>query len=183
MITRSMASRVTLVLVVAVLAIAGCSKNQGKRATPIRNPSPSSSSDSRTQAEREALAAYTGMWAAMAKAGQTANPDEPELRRYATGDALALLVGTLVGYRDRGLVTRGQPTTTPRVTALTPQSAPTEASVVDCGDSTGWTTHNAKTGEQIKDDPRGRRRITASVKVVDAIWKVANVEIGEIGSC
>ncbi|MGH3947506.1 MAG: hypothetical protein ACRDSE_00040 [Pseudonocardiaceae bacterium] len=172
-----------MIVVVAALAVAGCAKEQGQSPPPNGIASPSPSPDLRQQTERDALAAYTGMWMAMAKAGETANPEDPQLRQYASGEALALIVGTLVGYRESGLVTRGHPATNPRITELTPPDAATQASLVDCGDSTAWTTHEAATGEQIEHDPRGRRQLTATVSVIDATWKVTKFTIGDLGSC
>jgi hypothetical protein len=39
------------------------------------------------------------------------------------------------------------------------------------------------TGELVPDDPRGRRRITAVVKLVGNTWKVTTLDAEEIGSC
>jgi hypothetical protein len=182
-IIRSIFSRVTLI-VVALLALAGC--NSGRDGThPARTgvASPSPSLDKRAMAERDAAAAYSAMWQAMAKAGEIPDPDAPELRQYATGDALARIVGVLVTYRETGVVSRGRPVDNPRATSANPADAPTEVHLVDCGDSTNWTKHNRATGELIKDDPRGRRSITAVVKLVDGTWKVTTFEVGDIGSC
>src|SRR5262245_56580170 len=76
------------------LGLIGCSNKDRDANAPQRTPSTQSESvDRRAAATRDAIAAYTGMWMAMAKAAETSNPDDPELRRYAAGDALALLVG------------------------------------------------------------------------------------------
>jgi hypothetical protein len=137
----------------------------------------------RAAAEAKAIAAYNAMWQAMAKAGEVPDPDAPELRQYADGDALRGIVGALVTYRETGVVTRGAPVTTPRVESVSPSENPTQVDLVDCGDSTNWTTHKKSTGELIKEDPRGRRRITASVRLVGDTWKVNKFDAGAIGSC
>jgi hypothetical protein len=119
----------------------------------------------------------------MAKAGEVPDPDAQELRQYADGDALRGIVGALVTYRETGVVTRGAPATNARVENVSPPANPTEVHLIDCGDSTNWTKHEKSTGELIKDDPRGRRRITAVVKRIDDEWKVIKFEAGAIGSC
>ncbi len=182
MIVRSTRPRVTLVLILTGVTLAGCHSGSHSNPGPIGTTSSSPSPDAQAIAKHDALAAYTGMWAAMVKAAETSNPDEPKLRQYATGDALALLVGSLVTDRSRGVVTKGHPVLNPSVTALTPESAPTEASIVDCGDSTNWLKYKSN-GELADNTPGGRRRITATVKAGDGGWKVTSTTVGGLGSC
>ncbi|MEV0611156.1 hypothetical protein AB0I61_32900 [Polymorphospora rubra] len=146
--------------------------------TPTGAPSLGPSSE-----QQHAVAAYVGMWQAMAKAGEVPDPDAPELRQYAADRALARIVDVLFTYRETGVVTRGVPVTDARVSGASPAHAPTEVTVVDCGDSTNWTKHKRATGELIEDDPRGRRSITAVVRPVDGSWKVVSFDVGDIGSC
>lgn len=168
----------------SMLAVAACSPAKPSGAViAAASPSATASLDPGAVAEREALAAYAGMWLAMAKAGEVPDPDAPELRRYAADEALAAIVGALVTYREAGLVLRGTPITNAHITGANPAEAPTEVMVADCGDSTSWTTHNQATGEMIKDDPRGRRYITAVIKPIAGFWKVVSFEVGDIGSC
>lgn len=173
-----------VVLLSTVVAVVACSP---RTSPPTRVPSSASGQPStpsrRAAAEAQALAAYDGMWQAMAKAGEVPDPDAPELRQHATGDALARVVGALVNYGENGQVTRGRPVSHASVASATPAEDPTEVNVVDCDDSTNWTTHNRATGAQISPDPRGRRHITAVVKKIDGTWKVTTFEVGEIGSC
>lgn len=176
-------------LVVGLIALsmaltAGCGPAKpDRKPTPSPSPSASPSLSPRAAAERDALAAYGAMWQAMAKASEVPDPDAPELRQYATDQALARIVSALFTYQQTGVVTHGAPTTNARVTGASPADAPTQVNVVDCGDSTNWTKHKKATGELIKDDPRGRRNITAVVKSVDGSWKVTSFDVGDIGSC
>lgn len=165
-----------------VLLVTGCGSNKPGGA-PTPSPSATPSLGPRAVAERDALAAYIGMWQAMAKAGEVPDPDAPELRQHAADRALARLVSVLVTYRETGVVTRGAPITSARVTGASPADAPTEVTIADCGDSTNWTKHKKATGELIQDDPRGRRNITAMVKPIDGSWKVVSFDVGDIGSC
>jgi len=171
------------VAVGAVFAVVGCDSD-APAATPSAPATGAPTTPSkRAGAETQAIAAYDGLWRAMAEAGEVPDPDAPELRRFAVGDALARVVGTLVFDRENGLVTRGAPVTAPSVVSATPADAPTEVNLVDCGDSTNWTTHKKSTGAQVSPDPRGRRHITAVVTSTDGAWKVSSFNVGEIGSC
>jgi hypothetical protein len=169
-------------VVTFALIATGCSSD-GSGGTPPPTPSATPSLDARAAAERDALAAYVGMWQAMAKAGEVPDPDAPELRQFAADRALARIVDVIFTYRETGVVTRGAPVTNAHVTGVSPAEAPTEVTVADCGDSTNWTKHKKATGELIEDDPRGRRNITAVVKIVDGSWKVVSFDVGDIGSC
>lgn len=176
---------VAALTVVSVALATGCSSDTSEDTptTPQPSPSASPSLGPRAVAERDGLAAYDAMWQAMAKAGEAPDPDASELRRYAADNALARIVGALVNYRANGQATRGRPVSHASVTSATPSEDPIEVRVVDCGDSTNWTTHSKATGEQISPDPRGRRHITAVVKKIDSTWKVTTFDVRDIGSC
>lgn len=181
MITRWLVAATTAA---TLAAAAGCNSSEPSAEPGSTRPSAdSATTNARTAAERNALAAYTGMWQAVAEAGEVPDPDAPKLRQYAADRALARLVDVLFTYRETGVATRGRPTSHPRVTSANPAETPTEVAVDDCGDSTNWTKHKKATGELIKDDPRGRRHITAVVKVVDGTWKIVSFEAGNIGTC
>lgn len=167
-----------------MLLTAACDSGEsGGSATTTGAATPSTSSAGPSGEEQDALAAYVGMWQAMAKAGEVPDPDAPELRQYAAERALARIVDVLFTYRETGVVTRGAPVMSARVTGGSPADAPTEVTLADCADSTNWTKHRKTTGELIEDDPRGRRNITAVVKPVDGSWKVVSFDVGDIGSC
>ena len=165
------------------LLLAGCDSDTSEAPPSDTATGGPTTPSERAAAEAQAIAAYDGMWQAMAKAGEVPDPDAPELRQYAAEDALARVVGALVNYRENGQVTRGRPVSNASVASATPAEQPTEVNVVDCGDSTNWTTHNKSTGTQISPDPRGRRHITAVVKKIDGAWKVTTFDVGDIGSC
>lgn len=118
----------------------------------------------------------------MAKAGETSNPDDPVIRRYAAGDALALVVGSLVVDRERGVVTKGRPVLNPDVTALRPPEAPVEAEISDCGSDANWLKYKSN-GELDDSALGGRRRITATVQLIDGRWMVTKAVVGAVGSC
>jgi hypothetical protein len=130
-----------------------------------------------------AIAAYVNLWQAMAKAGEVPDPNDPAVRQYAEGDALARVVSALVTYQQEGEYTQGAPVDSPRVTSVDPQDTPTTVNLADCGDSTAWTTHKKDSKAEISPDPRGRRMITATVKNTSGTWKVTTFSVGDIGSC
>jgi hypothetical protein len=179
---------ITTVCLVAALALAAAGCTSTDEATPPPSPSPTSASPSATlsprqSAEAQAMDAYNKLWQATAQAGTVPDPDAPALREYATGDALALIVGVMVSYREKGVVTRGVPVTNPRVTSVDPADAPTQVNLLDCGDSTDWAEYDKASGKMIEGSRGGHRRITAEVRWVDGRWKVASYDIGDLGSC
>lgn len=182
-----MLKRQLVICVVGAMALinAACGSGGPAGSAPIpQTAGPSGvASPQPADEQRDALAAYVGMWQAMAKAGEVPDPDAPELRQYAAERALARIVDVLFTYQETGVVTRGAPVMNARVSGASPVEAPTEVTVVDCGDSTNWTKHDKATGELIENDPRGRRNITAVVKPVDGSWKVVSFDVGDIGSC
>ncbi len=181
--TRSTAKPFLAGAVLLAFAATGCGSDAPGSAPSVSASGPPTTASTRAAAEAQAIAAYNGMWQSMARAGEVPDPDALQLRQHADGEALRGIVGALVTYRETGIVTRGAPVTNPRVESVSPSDSPTEVNLVDCGDSTNWTKHKKPTGELMKDDPRGRRRITAVVRLAGDTWKVAKFDAGEIGSC
>ena len=165
---------------VLMLALAACNSS-----TPDGRPSqsapasvtPPASLGPSAAAERDALIAYRGMWAAFVEAGKTSDPDAPDLRKYASEDALKLIVSGLVTNRDQGKVILGDLAIDPKVTAVTPADAPTEASVLDCVNDEKWLVHKTS-GGLVNDVPGGKHRTTATVKRTSDGWKVSRFVIG-----
>lgn len=85
-------------LVLAALMVSACSSS-GQTARASASSHPSSPSPG-TAAKRAAVSAYRGMWGAFVAAAKTSDPDAPDLRRYAEGDALKLIVSDLYTNRD-----------------------------------------------------------------------------------
>lgn len=167
----------------SVLLGAGCSSD-GSGDTPADMPpaSPTPSLGPRDAAERDAVGAYRGMWDAFVEAGKISDPDAPDLRKYASDQALRLIVSALYTDREQGKVTKGDLVLNPKVSEVKPVSAPTEATVLDCVDSTGWLKYKAP-GGLVDDKPGGKHRTTATVKFADATWKVSSFILEESGTC
>jgi hypothetical protein len=144
------------------------------------SPSPTSPADF---AGQRAIAAYVGLWQAMAEASHTSNWKSPDLVRYASGSALQVLSGSLYADHLNGLVSRGAPVLNPRVTSVTPPNAPTTVMVVDCADSTQWLRYRPD-GAPFTDSPGGRRVVTSEVRLhTDGSWKVTRFAVEAVGSC
>lgn len=149
---------------------------------PTRSaPAPSTSPVDR--AKQQALAAYSGMWHAMADAGMTSDWQSPKLARYATGDALGVISRSLYTDHLNGVVTKGEPTLHPQVTSVDPPNDPTTVIVSDCGDSTNWLKYKTN-GQLLNDTPGGRQWITAEIKKQqDGSWKGTRFAVEDTGTC
>lgn len=172
-------------VVAFVVLAAGCSANESHRTfagSSLPSPSSPTSLGPSAAAARDALVAYRGMWSAFVEAGKTSDPDAPDLRRYASDQALRLIVGSLVADREQTKITKGDLVLDPKVSEVTPVEAPAEVTVLDCVDSTRFLKYRVS-GQLWDDKPGGRHRTTATVKVVDGTWKVSAFILEELGTC
>jgi hypothetical protein len=184
---------VGLVLLVGV-SQAGCSSADEPDDVVTPSPAPTSAlptlsatpGDPVEAARAASLAAYEGMWAAYDQAGRApeANPDDPRLAEFATGEALANLRTALGRLRDQGLVFEGSfELTAPEVVELSPADAPTTAEIVDCQDSSDWRVVRAD-GRDYEDEPGGRQAVSVDVVLdEDGVWRVTGFAVREVGTC
>lgn len=129
-----------------------------------------------------ALDAYSGMWKAYAKAGLTANPDEPDLAAHTADPALKMLRDALAEYRDKKQVFKGGYGSRPTVVETSPKEKPVAAVIADCLDTTKFLVYKT-TGELADEEPGGRRSIGATVRLIDGTWKVVSFGAREKGTC
>lgn len=147
--------------------------------TSITSPSPTSPADS---ARQQAIATYSAMWQAMAKASETSDWQSPELAKYATGDALGVINRSLYTDHLNGVVTKGTPKINPQASNVDPKDNPTTVMISDCGDDSDWVKY--KGDKPLNDEPGGRRSITAEVKKQsDGSWKVTRFAVEAVGTC
>src|SRR5439155_23689240 len=112
-----------------------------------------------------------------------ANPDLPDLARYATGHALDTLTKGLRQVRDKGLRGKGDVVLTPTVEGLQPAAAPTRATVSDCVDTSGASLYKAD-GSAYQDPPGGKQAMVATVQDVGGgAWKVTSFGLRGVGTC
>ncbi|MFJ6199108.1 hypothetical protein [Micromonospora sp. NPDC092111] len=155
-----------------------------EKSSPATPAMPTQSDETSTAGREEAaVTAYRGMWQAYAKAGLTANPQEPDLARFATGAALSLLTTGLAKLREDGEVIKGQPRSSPRVVAPKPSPAPEAISVLDCLNTTDFLTYKASSGALADDTPGGNRAVRATVIRVGDVWKVSTFAAQAVGTC
>ena len=119
----------------------------------------------------------------MVKASETSDWQSPEMAKFATGDALGVINRSLYTDHLNGVVSKGEPTTSPKVSKEEPPDNPTTVMVSDCGDDTHWVKYK-KDGSPFNDSPGGRRSITAEVKKqAGGSWKVTRFAVEGVGSC
>jgi hypothetical protein len=176
---------VTGLVAASVLLGAGCSlgKSGGTPAdTPPTTASATPSLGPSAAAERDALAAYRGMWNAFVEAGKVSDPDAPDLRKYASDQALKLIVSALYTNREQKEVILGELKIDPKVTALTPSDAPKEAKILDCVNDEKWLEYKAS-GGLASDVPGGKHRTNATIKRGVEGWKVSSFILEGSGTC
>jgi hypothetical protein len=165
------------------VGLAGCRGGEPGGSTTTAPSVSAPVRDARGTAEELALDAYRGMWRAYAKAGLAANPDDPELARYAADQALKTLTDGLKSIKSRGEVLKGEYGSSPQVVGASPAAQPASVQISDCLDGTNFLTYKA-TGELADDEPGGRRSTTATVTNFGADgWKVAGFAIQKVGTC
>lgn len=177
---------VVAVLVAAGLALVGTGCEGHKAAggpsavpSPAGSPSPTAGPYGPYDG---ALVAYRGMWHAFVDAAKTSNPDASDLRTYASGQALRLIVGDLVTNRAQKKVVLGNLVINPSLAAVSPSSSPTQASIVDCVDDTHWLVYKAS-GGLYNNVPGGKHHTTATAKLTDGAWKVDSFFLDRPGTC
>ncbi len=178
-------------VVCVCLLLAGCSDGRsGKPVPPSSHPSdlalattsapppPSPAS----QAEQDALAAYRGMWADWVAVAETSDYQNPRLAQYASGRALSVIYQAVYLNKNKGLVSRGEPVLSPKITAATPGVDPDRITIVDCVDTAHWLNYRAD-GQLENDVPGGRRSIQALLLPRNGTWKVDDLVVQAKGTC
>jgi hypothetical protein len=183
--------RTTLVLTTAAtLVLCGCGQNRPDASTPAPGPTgpPASppaatpSPDPQDAPQQQAVDAYVGMQRAYQQAVKTADPDHPDLARYAAGEALQRLRDGVASIRDQGLRGRGEASFQPVVESLDPPRAPTRITVRDCLDTSRTELYDPS-GRPYQDEPGGLRLVIATAEIVNGVWKVTSVAIHQVGTC
>ncbi|AXK35900.1 hypothetical protein DVA86_28075 [Streptomyces armeniacus] len=124
------------------------------------------------------------MWQTMAEAGKTSDWRSPKLSEYATGDALSAISRGMYADHLNGLVTKGSPKNSPKVTSTDPKTNPDTVMISDCGDSSHWLKYRKDSGELADEEPGGRQAITAEVKKQSGQgWKVTRFAVEGVDSC
>lgn len=178
MIIRPRAFRATLALTAMALTLSGCHSDGPDGLPSTVAPSGTPHASAPVSPDDRAVIAYRGMWSAFAEAAKTADPDAPDIRTYASNNALKLIVGGLVSNRAQGKVVKGNLVLHPTATVV----SPTEETILDCVDATNWLEYKTS-GELWDNEPGGKHRTTATVKEVDGTWKVSSFNLEGKGTC
>ncbi len=174
------------VALLALLATSACADGTSDAPASARpSPSPASPTASLTAAqvaERDALAAYRGMWEDWVAVAETSDYESPRMARHASGSALTLAYRAVYTNWQNGVVSKGSPGLNPRITAADPADRPERVTVVDCVDTTHWL--NYKPDGSLQDDvPGGRSQSQALVLFRDDAWKVDQLVLQDKGTC
>jgi hypothetical protein len=143
---------------------------------------PSPPLDPHDDPQQQATDAYIGMQHAYLGATEAADPDHPDLARYAAGDALQRLRTGLASIRDNGLRGRGEVRFDATVQSLNPVSQPAKITIRDCMDTSASELYKVS-GEPYEDQPGGLQLVIATVEIIDGTWKVTSFGVHEVGTC
>ncbi|MDG4764467.1 hypothetical protein O7632_10175 [Solwaraspora sp. WMMD406] len=183
----SMTNRRLMACLVGALAllVTACSADETYGSPPTPPPATASATPSlepADAAEKDVLTAYRGMWDALVEAGKVSDPDDPDLRKYASDQALRLIVNALYINRQQGEVILGELILDPQISALVPAADPTTATVLDCVNDENWLEYKAS-GGLVNEEPGGRHRMTATVDRTAEGWRVSSFILEEAGTC
>ncbi|KPM50423.1 hypothetical protein ACG83_40250 [Frankia sp. R43] len=174
-----------------MLTTSACTGGSGDAPAPAPpasaqpSPSPAGSAASLTAvqaAERDALAAYRGMWEDWVAIAATGDYQDPRLARHVSGEALSLIYKAVYANQRDGLVARGAPTYAGSVTAAEPAANPDRITIVDCSDGSNWLNYRAD-GQLEDNDPGGRHAVQALALKTSDTWKIDVLVIQELGTC
>lgn len=160
---------------VAALGISGaaCSSEHSSSSPSSSTTASTAPAETTTTvaAGSDAVAAYRAFWEDFLAASDPMDPESPRLAEHATGEQLAAVRSSFLAAKAAGNVIRGTYDLAPRIV-----SAGADTVVIsDCYDDQTGVYSAANGARQEKDDPR-RHLVTATVKYVDGVWKVAAVK-------
>jgi len=189
LVDRGRAAAVGSSLVLLTL-VAGCGggHGDGKASASATTPTPTATTttaaaDPQASEKAAVLAAYTGMTTAEEHSYVTGKLD-PNLQKYAGGKAFTDIETTLFDAQQSGTVDRGTVTRSPKVTTIDTTSVPLKATVVDCADSTHYSTVYAKTGKAIPyDGPRRHVVTSTAARSTTGTWKIYTYVIERDRTC
>jgi hypothetical protein len=166
------------VLLVAVLAVAGCGPDgdgEAVAASTTTAAAPTTTAPATTTTrDRQAttaavLAAYRAYWDDVVAVGKTANWQSPRLAEHATGQALETLRGHFRTMKTVGLIDLGTVKLRPKVTTLRGRTAIVE----DCIDVSRFLLHDAKTRQPREQPDLKPDRGVATLTLTSGSWKVS----------
>lgn len=172
-----------------ILAAAGCEPASPTGPAPhasgvsLHASSTELTGDARA-AVQDATSTYRAMWVTYQWAARTPDPLDPNLSRYAAGDALHTLTDALRLLQREGPGRTGSVELHPSATFAAPPDDPTRVEISDCIDTTDSHLGPAIPGSGYSPAPGGRRRCLATVhRQADGMWRVTRIDTQEVGTC
>ncbi|MFJ5680779.1 hypothetical protein [Streptomyces sp. NPDC093097] len=168
--------------------VTACSSSDGSSTKPSPSQSatakPSPTDEAQAAARKEVLAVYAGMRTEQVKAYAVGVAKDTKLKDYAADKALALIEGNLFRLRQGGVVFKGKPESTTKVTALNLSSHPKTATVSECVDTTRWIPVDKATGKEMASGNQPRRYMTTgTVRTIGTHWMVVGLTVDKEHPC
>jgi hypothetical protein len=163
--------------VFAIAAVAGCDSDGQRPNTVVSrtiSSAPATTTDADvTRAGETALAAYRRYLAATAKASNSANPDEPDLRKYLADPLLSQVIYGVHQLKAKGAIQTGNTTSSPEVTSVNLRGTPPTVAIQDCIDKSDYRLMYKADHQPIPVTGLDRYRATATVtRYDDGRWLV-----------
>ncbi|GAB7036001.1 hypothetical protein AB0G35_23990 [Streptomyces sp. NPDC021749] len=170
----------------AALTVVSCSSGPGgtdAKPTPSKSASTKPASDD-AAARKDVLAAYSGMRTEQVKAYAAGDANGTKLEKYAADKALATVEGNLFRYRQGGIIFKGKPKSSAKVTALSLTTHPKTATVTECLDTTHWTPVVKSSGKEAASGNQPRRyTVTGTVRTIGKTWMVVGLTADKDHPC
>jgi hypothetical protein len=166
---------------------AGAERKVAER-SPSPSPSPSKTEDPKVvDARVKALDAYRGYWRTRTLAMEKADWRDRRFHEYSFEDAVAELSGSLFRLQRAGLLTIGNPKSTPKVLWVDlnkPTAKPHFAKIRDCLDMSAVKTVNSQSKKEVgRQLPPRPYPAEALLRTVGEKWKVVDLKFHEGQSC
>lgn len=154
----------------AALAVSSCSSSDdsdaAKPSTPATSasstPTPSSA-DPEAAATDALLADYQLYLDEVTKAYSKASTDGTQIKKYATGSALATVQSEMKVLDKAGQVITGKPVSAPKVTSISLHRKVPKATITDCMDVSGWKLVERDTKKEVE---LPKERLTKYVDII-----------------
>lgn len=154
----------TTFTIAGILLLSACGSNGSDSMIPT-------TSSTAPTTNPAAINGYRAFWDDYLAVTNPMTPGNPRIAAHTTGDELAALNGIVVAGHAKGSIYKGSFDLNPAVESTTSDAA----NIKDCYiDRTG--EFNATTGERIDKEDLTPRNITATMKLVDGVWKVASID-------
>jgi hypothetical protein len=172
---------------VAIVMVAGCggSADTSPSSSPSAPATASSpTADPQAAAKATVLAVYRKMWAAQVRAYASGTLKGAGLETYAGDKALSKIKVTALYYQQHGSVMKGEPTLSPKVTAINTSTQPYSATITDCVDTTNYVQVDKKTGKPVGTLDSNRRHVTTfKANPIAGKWRITDFDIARDRTC